>query len=196
MTKQEKFLTFFPDCTYRYLDQTGDSRPPISSAVKRDELNLNKYESYFTVNGFRNAPNAQKENCSSINAFFVDIDGRKDMDELTDIRKMLDPTIIVETGRGHHLYWVLEKPIYKEGLSQTEWNNLVAQWEQIEQSLVTKLKGDPVVKDLPRILRLPDTIYWKKTKGEFKIKIIFQEPKNVYKIEDVEKVFRQLVLWQ
>ena len=189
MTKQQKFLTFFPDHCFRYLDQTGQARPPISSSFQQPELNTNKYESYFTVNGFRDAPNAQKENCSSLNAFFVDIDGRKDMDELTDIRKMLDPTFIVETGRGHHLYWVLETPIYKKGLPTEEWNRLVAQWEKIEQSIVSILKGDPVVKDLTRILRLPETIYWKKTDGKLNIKIIHQEPKNVYKMEEVARVF-------
>jgi P4 family phage/plasmid primase-like protien len=186
---EEQFLAYFPDHAFRYLDQTGEGRPPISSGDIIPELNAKKYESYFTVNGFRSAPNAQKENCSSINAFFVDIDGRKDMDELTDIRKKLDPTFIIETGRGHHLYWVLETPIYREGLPAGEWNKVVAQWEKIEQGIVSTLKGDPVVKDLTRILRVPYTTYWKKTKGEFKIKIIHQDSKNVYKMEAVEKAF-------
>ena len=189
ISKDEQFLSHFPDHAYRYLDQTGEGRPPISSVVRNDKLNAEKYESYFTVNGFRKAPNAQKENCSSINAFFVDIDGRKDTDELVEIRKKLDPTFIIETGRGYHLYWVLEMPIYKEKLPIEEWNRAVAQWEKIEQNIVTTLKGDPAVKDLPRILRVPNTIYWKKTAGEFKIKIIHQDLKNTYKMEDVEAVF-------
>lgn len=186
---QEKFLSYFPDHVFRYIDQSGQARPAISSVEMSEDLNGNKYESYYTVNGFRNTPNAQKENCSSLNAFFIDIDGRKDMDELVEIRKKLDPTFIIETMNGYHIYWVFEQPLYKEGLSKEEWNKLVSRWEKIEQSIVSTLKSDPVVKDLTRILRVPNTIYWKKTNGEFKIKIIHQAVENVYSMDQVEKVF-------
>lgn len=189
MTKQDNFLELFPDHIFRYIDQSGKARPPVACSDIRNELNEKGYESYFTVNGFRNAPNCQKENCSSLNAFFCDIDDRKDMEELVEIRKRLDPTVIVETGKGYHVYWVLRVPIYKEGLSIEEWEEKVAKWEKIEQSIVTTLKADPVVKDLTRILRVPNTIYWKKTDGKFKIKILHHEPDNVYSMEEVEKVF-------
>ena len=109
----DKFLTFFPDHVYRYLDTTGNERPPQSLAVRSDELNLQGYDSYFTVNGFKDAPRATIEYCSSINSFFVDIDGRKSLEELEEIKKKLDPTFIVETKNGYHIYWVLDEPLYK-----------------------------------------------------------------------------------
>jgi len=199
MTNSSKdiFLTFFPDHVFRYIDLTGESRPPVSSETRKDELNINGYESYFTVNGFKDAPNAQKNNCSSINAFFIDIDGRKDLDELEEIKKKLDPTFILETQNGYHLYWCLDEPIFKEEVSPEEWEASVALWEKIEQDVVTALNADPKVKDLTRILRVPKTWYWKKTgdkyktgtDGVFKIKPLYKRTGSTYTMQQVQEAF-------
>ena len=98
-----KFLDLFPDHTYRYIDQTGEGRPPISSTERRDDLNRIGYEAYFTVNGFKGMPDARKEHATSINSFFVDIDGRKDPAELEEITKRLPPSFILETKNEAHL---------------------------------------------------------------------------------------------
>jgi P4 family phage/plasmid primase-like protien len=195
--KDDKFLTFFPDHVYRYIDQTGEGRLPVSSTERKDELNIQGYESYFTVNGFKDAPNAQKENCSSINAFFVDIDGRKDKAELEEIKKKLDPTFVTETKNGYHIYWCLDEAIYKSEIPLEQWNEVVARWERIEQSIVDTLKADPKVKDLTRILRVPKTYYWKKTGGQykkglegvFKIKGEYKNEANTYSMDTIESVF-------
>ena len=192
-----KFLTFFPGHAYRYIDSTGQGRPPQVCAEKNDSLNLKGYESYFTVNGFGKSPTAQKDQCTNLNSFFVDIDGRKDQAELELIKSKLDPTFIIETKNGWHIYWVLDEPIYKEEISPEEWDSSVAKWEKIEQSIVTTLNADPVVKDLTRILRVPDTYYWKKTgdqwekgtEGVFKVKGIYKQTANMYSMKEVEEVF-------
>jgi len=193
----DKFLTFFPDHVYRYIDQSGAGRPPVSSTEIKPQLNLEGYESYFTVNGFAGSPNAQKENCTNLNAFFVDIDGRKDLDELERIKDRFCPTFITETQNGYHIYWLLDEPVYKDELPPEEWNKTVARWERIEQSIVKEFDADPVVKDVPRILRVPNTWYWKKTgvdkwkegtKGIFKIKGIHKMPAKVYSMNDVEEI--------
>lgn len=191
------FLTFFPDHIYRYIDTTGNMRTPHSLKELNPELNRQGYDSYFTVNGFKDAPNAQKENCSSINSFFVDIDGRKNPEELEDIKKKLYPTFIVETKNGYHLYWVLDEPIYKNEITKEEWEEAVARWERIEESLVVNLKADLAVKDITRILRVPNTFYWKKsgdaykngTAGVFRIKGIDRDEAKTYTMAQVEEVF-------
>lgn len=185
----QQFLNFFPNHVYRYIDQSGQGRPPISSILKRDDLNIDGHEAYFTVNGFEDAPNAKLENCSSLNAFFVDIDGRKDLEELEGIKKKLDPTFIIETKKGWHIYWLLDEYIFKKDISPEDWGKAVARWEKIEQSIVTTLKADMSVKDIPRILRIPDSIYWKKTDGSFKIKGIYKKIANRYSMDQVEEVF-------
>jgi putative DNA primase/helicase len=199
--KINPFLTFFPDHIYRYIDTTGNARSPHSLKEQNDELNIQGYDSYFTVNGFKNAPNAQKENCSSINAFFVDIDGRKNVEELEQIKLILHPTFIVETKNGYHIYWLLDEPIYKEEVSTEEWLEAVTRWERIEESLVVNLKADSVVKDLTRILRVPNTYYWKKSgdaykqgiKEVFKIKGIYRNEAMTYTMQQVEEVFPPVV---
>lgn len=199
MKKNHLFLDSFPDHQYRYIDQTGQGRPPVSSATKRDDLNLQGYEAYFTVNGFKGT-NAKLENCISLNAFFCDIDGRKDPKELEDIKKRLEPTFIIETKNGWHIYWVLDEPINKEDLSEEEWNQAVKRWERIEEAIVKNLNADPAVKDIPRILRQPDTWYWKKTglsyidgtEGAFKIKGIHKNVAANYSMNQVEEAFPEI----
>ncbi|MES2408785.1 MAG: phage/plasmid primase, P4 family [Patescibacteria group bacterium] len=168
-----KFLDNFPDHVYRYIDQTGLARSPVSSATKREDLNLEGYEAYFTVNGFKNAPDAKKEHCSSLNAFFVDIDGRKDEKELQQIIDRCEPTFILETLHGYHIYWLLDEVIYRDDMTKPEWDEAVARWEKIEQNIVATLKADPVVKDVPRILRQANTYYWKKSEDVYKKGVAF-----------------------
>lgn len=194
-----KFLDSFPDHVFRYIDQTGNGRPPVSSTVKREDLNVDGYEAYFTVNGFKDAPDAKKDNCTSLNAFFVDIDGRKDLSELEEIKKLLEPTFIIETKNGYHMYWLLDEPIFKDEIfGEESWEDYVTKWERIEQSIVTTLKADPVVKDLTRILRQPDTYYWKKSgdiykegvkSAPFKIKGIHKNIAARYSMDQVEQAF-------
>lgn len=180
--KQKLFLDYFPGHVYRYIDQTGLSRPPVTSIDRRDDLNTAGYEAYFTVNGFENAPNAKLENCSSLNSFFVDIDGRKDLKEIEDIKKRLEPTFILETMNGYHMYWVLDEPLFREEMSVDEWTTAITKWELIEQRIVFELKADISVKDVPRILRQPDTYYWKKTGA-----LYLEGTENVFKIKGLHK---------
>ncbi len=196
---KDKFLDSFPDHQYRYIDQTGAGRPPVSSATRRDDLNELGYEAYFTVNGFKDAPDAKKDHCSSINAFFIDIDGRKDLKEIEDIKKRLEPTYILETKNGYHVYWLLDEVIFKdEVFGSPSWDEIVARWERLEQTIVTTLKADSVVKDLTRILRIPNTFYWKKSgdaykKGTdnapFKIKGIHKNLSANYSMDEIEEAF-------
>lgn len=195
---QSKFLDMFPGHTYRFIDQTGDGRPPITSETYREDLNHIGYEAYFTVNGFKGQLDARREHCTSINAFFVDIDGRKDPAELDKIKALLEPTFIIETMRGYHIYWVLDEPYYKDETTPENWTTFMTRWEQIEANIVQALDADKVVKDITRILRVPDSLYWKKSgqaykggidKAPFKIKGIHKKLSAVYSMDQVAEVF-------
>ncbi len=173
----------------------------MSSHERRDDLNKKGFESYFTVNGFKGQPDAKKEHCTSLNAFFVDIDGRKDPSELDEIKKRLMPSYVTETKNGFHFFWLLDEPVYRDELSPEEWSAAVERWERIEQTVVTTLKADPVVKDLTRILRVPNTLYWKKSgdawkKGveaaPFKIRGIHKSEASTYTMDEVEDAFPAL----
>jgi P4 family phage/plasmid primase-like protien len=180
-----KFLEYFPNHKYRYIKKGEPAKP---SAKLLPELNKNGYESYFTVNGFASASDNKKEQCINLTAFFIDIDGRKNLDELEDIKKRLDPTFIIETKNGHHVYWLLDEVVYKEDIPN-EWASIVARWERIEQAIVTALNADPVVKDITRIMRVPDTQYWKTGDGAFIIKGIYKKEANTYTMDTIEEAF-------
>lgn len=195
---KSKFLDSFPDHVFRYIDQTGNGRAPVSSSTRRDDLNEAGYEAYFTVNGFKDAPDAKKDHCSSLNAFFVDIDGRKDPEELEAIKAKLEPSFILETKNGYHIYWLLDESIYKDELFGEKWEDVVARWERIEGTIVTTLKADKVVKDLTRIMRIPDTYYWKKSgdaykegvkNAPFKIKGLHKNVSANYSMSQMEEAF-------
>lgn len=165
---KNKMLDYFENHKFRFIDQTGENRPPISSEKYREDLNNKGYEAYFTVNGFANYQDNRKEQCINLNSFFVDIDGRKDQKELEQIKDRLMPTFITETKNGYHIYWLLDEVLYKEDYSQDEWSEIISKWEKIEQNIVTALNADPAVKDVTRILRVPNSFYWKKTGEAYK----------------------------
>lgn len=192
-----KMLDYFPNHKYRFIDQTGENRPPVASETYRKDLNKNGYEAYFTVNGFKGIANT-KDQCTNINAFFIDIDGRKNEKELETIKSRLMPTFITETKNGYHIYWCLDEYLYKEDYEEKEWNELVSKWEQIEQNIVISLNADPQVKDITRILRVPNSFYWKKTGDAYKkvvtedtfvIKGIHKQVSATYSMDKVHEVF-------
>ncbi len=199
--KPNEFLRRFPNHVFRFIDQTGGGRAAVISGKYRRELNTEGYEAYFTVNGFANFAtdgDCKLEHMTNLNAFFVDIDGRKDVKEIEDIRNRLEPTFILETMRGYHLYWMLDEVVYRDEMELPAWNDALLQWEKQEQSIVTALKGDPVVKDATRILRIPGTYYWKKSgdawkegtkNAPFKIRILHSDESKAYSMADMKEAF-------
>jgi len=184
-----KFLSFFPNCRFRYLDLSGKGKAPISSDIQRDDLNKQGYDSFFTPNGFAGAT-ATKDNCINLTAFYIDVDKKLTEAEIEKIKNRLDPTFIIETMNGFHFYWLLDEVIYKDELSELEWKEAMARWERIEQAIVNaNPDADKAVKDIPRILRVPGSIYFKKTDGTFKIKGIYKRENNTYSMTELETAF-------
>lgn len=191
----KQFIDFFPNCKFRYLDLAGNNRAPVSSDERRDDLNQNGYCAFFTPNGFEGAT-AIKNNCINLNAFYIDIDKNLTEEEVFKVRSILEPTFIIQTLHGFHFYWVLEKPIYK---SETEnWEEVTARWERIEQAIINAIpEADKAVKDIPRILRLPNSLYWKQTGDQyktapdkaFKVKGLHKDVTKLYTMEQMEAVF-------
>jgi len=91
-----------------------------------------------------------KEDIVQIPAVWVDIDFKNTLKkEAYEIIKnfQLKPSMIVESGHGLHLYWILETPAEKKDISKIE---------DINQRLLIYFHGDNVM-DASRILRLPGT---------------------------------------
>lgn len=86
----------------------------------------------------------KKENCSRICTVWVDFDH---VETLPDFKKV-PPDIIVNSGGGFHVYWLLEEPVYVR----------TGRWKEIESvvmGLTKRFKGDEMACDITRILRVP-----------------------------------------
>ena len=92
----------------------------------------------------------KKENVTSVRAGFVDLDGVS-LDPV--LRHELEPTIIVESSRRRwHAYYRCE-------------NLPLEDFEHLQLGLIAAFDGDPVIKDLPRVMRLPGFVHQKVKKG-------------------------------
>lgn len=119
-------------------------------------------DTYFTPSSFT-GKNRKAENVQQIKSFFLDLDCGEDKpystqhDALTAFRefrrtnKLPNPAIIVNSGRGVHVYWVLDKPYSRE-----EWLPVA---EKLKAACTqSKFATDaPVTADAARLLRVPNT---------------------------------------
>lgn len=127
------------------------------------QLNEQNFEIYFVVN----SGGTRANDINKINAVFIDLDrGDENLEEYKD-RKMkeinqfpCEPSFIVETRNGFHVYWLVKNDTTK------------AQFEECEKRLISYFKADEKVKDLSRILRLPDYYWCKDINNKFLVQII------------------------
>lgn len=75
----------------------------------------------------------------------------------------LDPTLVVNSGYGYHVWWLFDKPIWFEPGDYKRYQKLSDKFQERFLSFA-KSKGYELDKtsDLPRILRLPETYNYKK----------------------------------
>lgn len=107
-----------------------------------------------TYNGRRSARNIRQ-----LRALYIDLDNKEfgfnDLVyrtwELVLQEKIPEPTMVVSSGRGAHIYWRIEHAPYQA----------LATWQELEDYFCYQLKelgADKKATDASRVLRLPDTI--------------------------------------
>ncbi len=100
---------------------------------------------FFTPNE-TDGKGRKAENVVRVRAVFVDLDGA----ELGPVEKFkLKPNIILESSPGkYHAYWLTDDvPL--------DW------FTPIQEAISKNFSGDPVVKDLPRLMRVPGFLHQK-----------------------------------
>ena len=113
---------------------------------------LGQDDRYFTPNEFRQW--RRVDLLSSLRAVYVDLDGCTDWKgvlEWLSEQGLPIPTLIIESGRGLHLYWLLEPTPAKA----------LPVWQAVTDALVSKLKdfgSDPSARDCTRVLRIVGTV--------------------------------------
>ncbi|MDP8299172.1 MAG: DNA-primase RepB domain-containing protein [Candidatus Tantalella remota] len=94
----------------------------------------------------------------------------------------LPPSIVVSSGHGFHVYWLLSDPV------------------QVDSRVAGILKGlqvatgsDPKSTDIPRILRVPGTFNLKCPVNPKKCEIQFLSPARRYALEDFKEFEREVI---
>lgn len=102
---------------------------------------------YIGIFGRSKKGSGKSENCSKTNAIYLDFDGME-LEEINfriDMAGLPQPSIIVNSGHGYHVYWLLEKAAGHEV-------------QPIIKAMQALLNADPKAVDPARILRVPDTM--------------------------------------
>jgi putative DNA primase/helicase len=144
--------------------------------TRTQEYVQNKWNVYFGVAKFETNKNRLKDNVKALKAFWLDIDcgedkaeinpktGRPDgyIDQATGMQELqrfckligLPKPILVNSGRGIHVYWALTEPVTR------------GQWEPVadrlrELCVLHNFHIDGKVFEVARVLRIPGTYNFK-----------------------------------
>jgi len=129
------------------------------------EWNYKGWGIFSTPNDFEGA--RRIENLERINAWYIDIDGCDKKTKLDQINKAtIQPSAVVETKSGYHCYW---------------WacDATVHNFAEIEKRLIHYFNADPQVKDLPRLMRVPNFLHCKDPDNKFMIKSVYSTEKII-----------------
>lgn len=140
--------------TFQTFDDTKAKRKKLSRILhgkfvdqveKLEILNQRRAGVFVMVNAGDNR-GRKTENVLRVRAVFVDLDGSP----IEPVMKApLQPHIVVETSpKRFHAYWLVDDILKQE-------------FRGVQEMLALKFDGDPVVKDLPRVMRLPGFIHHK-----------------------------------
>jgi hypothetical protein len=147
-------------------------------------IDVNKWDAYFACASYKTRDNRKSENTQSVKSFWMDVDAGKgkvyadreiaeeSLHLFLDTTGLPNPSLLVCSGNGLHVYWCLGDPVTPE------------QWLPIAKRLKTLAEqhgfdADPSrTADLASILRPPQTMNWKNP----------EEPKEVYIIEENDDV--------
>jgi hypothetical protein len=135
---------------------------------------------FFGVAARVQPTNGRADNCGCITALIADCDFRQHGEE-TVVQMVAElvpePSIIVSTGNGLHLYWLLSEPCYD--------------LERASRLLLAFGKSIPMsdqVFDVPRVLRLPGSYNRKYTPARLTQCEVFS-PELRYEIDELEMLF-------
>ena len=146
------------------------------------------YDAYFALATFGDNNSRKADNVSHLKSLFLDLDcgeGKpyatqheaiKALQEFCRALRIPKPSVIVNSGRGVHVYWVLDR-----GYARDEW---VPAAERLKAACSQSgLHADPAVTlDAARILRIPGTHNYK---GTPPIDVaIFRGTESVYKLHE------------
>jgi hypothetical protein len=144
-----------------------------------------EFHVYFGVALRKSVAGGKKEDVGCCTAVFSDIDF-KDVPE-DKARELLSkfplrPSVVVKSGRGVHVYWLL-----KNGVMASSFSRL----EHVNRSILIHLGAQRGPQDVSRILRVPMTANIKKSYGDPKplTEVSYFKPETKYDFDEFIKIF-------
>lgn len=166
---------------FRWPEAIGDCVKYIAG------LNGKEFHLYFGVALRKNTSGGGKNDVGCCTAVFADIDF-KDI-EPEEARKLLSefpfkPSIIVKSGNGLHVYWLLKEPVVAGDFPKLE---------AINRGMLKYMRAQIGPQDVSRILRLPGTLNIKKKYPNPKpvTTVTWFHPENRYILDDFEQYLPQ-----
>jgi CHC2 zinc finger/Protein of unknown function (DUF3631) len=166
----------------RCLGKLQECWPQINKLSKR------AYEAHFTVVARKRKWQGKKEHPLPDKpiwtCFWADLDVGEDKSYRTlkaayrAVRKIkLRPNVIVESGSGLHLYWLLRKP---QAISRKRGEDLL-------RAIADRLKGDTGAARATRLMRVPNTYNWK---AEKKLARARYYSRVEYRLKELQKLWK------
>ena len=190
----EKILNIFFSSIFPDLEGFIEVRYKVGDVVKRrffsskerlikmlvkSEQKIKRYEMWYGVCE-RAAKVGTKEAIQKISCLWADIDSTEPTWSDFEYR----PHIVVKSGNGYHLYWLIE-PIKITSKEEVE------KVEGIMRGISEKIKADNT-SDITRILRIPETYNNKDPNNPKKVEIVeYNFDIDRYKISDFEKFYKE-----
>lgn len=182
-------------------DSDWNKLPILQDLKEVNESAVEKgYGTFFTINGFDD--HRTEKNIKNLNACFGDFDAhcednpeeieRKVQSKLKEIFFVLEPTYVIRTKNGIHVYWLLDEKIYKDELPEEEWNNVFGLYKKILDNIKYRFDFDKASSEPVRILRVPGYPHQKNIKEPFNVSIIHQNESCRYSLRQLSDVFQEL----
>lgn len=167
----------------------GNHTPKLCATLADASLEIRKraaarLETWIGIGTF--GSNRRGESVREKKAFYVDLDcgpGKpypNKKSAMQEVRKVIKkgtipaPTIIIDSGNGIHLYWVLEDPIAPE-----DWKQVAFRFRASMNNASLHV-DDKVTTDIARILRPPETWNVKDSNNHRPCRVLGYFPQNTY----------------
>lgn len=146
-------------------------------------INGKDFHMYYGVALRKNTTGGSKSDVGCCTAVFADVDFKDVTPEET--KKLLrefpfKPSLIMKSGNGVHVYWLLMEPATASSFEKLE---------SINKRMLAYLKAQRGPQDVSRVLRLPGTVNIKKKYPDPKpiTEVTWFRPENRYILDDFEQ---------
>ncbi len=149
------------------------------------DMNKEGYNIYVGLNPRPDPDHKKQKDIKDLNCLWLDIDwkdfsgGREEArDRIMDFP--LPPNIILDSGNGFHVYWILEKPIIDSSEGERK------RFKQILSGLADCLGADKQAINLDRVMRLPGTLNLKNLDDPKECALVILSPAFFYDLDYFE----------